>query len=133
VLVTAELRDLNRDEKISNKSKLEFLSNTCDFYFDMDKNGIGEYVSPSAEKLLGFSQNMFVGKSCFDYMSAKARAKAKKTFDHFSVDGQPFREIYGVKAREKDEIVYNELYFTPKFNDSGRFCGYRVLGWVLKS
>jgi len=132
VLVSAELKNAVPGKKISGKKSLDFLDNACDFYFCIDKNGIGQCVSQSVEKLFGFPPDAVIGKNYFDYLPAGIQAESIKTFKHFSANGAPFRVEHGIGVDIRGNPIDTELYFTPKFDDSGKYIGYRVLGWVTK-
>ena len=110
----------------------KFLDNACDYYFCMDKNWTAESMSPSVEKLFGFPQEAVIGKNYFDFLPKKMKEKTRKTFEHFSVDGKPFRIVNVGGNDSHGKPVMSEQFFTPNFNDTGEFTGYRVLGWVIK-
>ena len=132
ILILAEIKDGPGDEKIADENSLKFVDSACDFYFDIDKNAIGEYVSPSVEVLFGFSAESVIGKNYFDFSPPETREEFRKLFNHFSADFLPFRLENKAGLNNEHKIVHNELYFTPKFDDVGNFSGYRVLGWVIK-
>lgn len=127
VLLLVKLKDRADNKENSTKDRSEFLDNACDFYFYLDKTGTSQCISESAEKILGFSQEEIIGKNYFDFLSDEAKKESKKFFDYFSALEQPYRETCRLG---KD--IDNELYFTPIFDDYGKFCGYCVLGWLLK-
>lgn len=89
VLISTKLKNCVDESQPLAPNELKFLDNACDFYFDVDKNGIGEYVSPSVEKIFGLSQKAAIGKSCFDLVSPETRTEAKKNFEYFSAKEQP--------------------------------------------
>ena len=127
VLLSAKIKTKTSELKIE-KGIYKFFYNKCDFYFDLDKNGIGEYESPSAKKLFGFSVERNIGKSYFDFLPTNERIKFQKTFKYFSENETPFRIEDAVNIDPNGNTIHSELYFTPKFDDLGKFLGYRVLG-----
>ena len=129
VLLSAELKN---DKKIDIRNTLRFVDNACDYYFDIDKNGVAEYISPSVEKLFGFTQEMVIGKNYFDFIPDKMRAKVKKRFDTFSAKHLPHRVLTVGGQDTHGKPVFSEQYFTPTFDDGGSFTGYRVLGFLPK-
>ena len=134
ILLSAALKnsEVARDKKAFEKNAPDFLDHSCDFWFEIDTNGIGEYVSPSVEKLFGFQTEAIIGMNYFDIFPAETRTESKKMFDHFSAQEQPYRVVNDIGRDADDRVRHNELYFVPKFSDTGKFCGYRVLGWVKK-
>jgi len=130
ILLAAEVKNSASNDKDADAP--EFIENACDFFFCLDKNGIVEYVSPSVEKLFGFSQERTIGKSYLDFVPEKTREEAKRNFEHFSKDAQPYRVAHDPGRDASGKPIHNEVYFTPKFDDGGKFTGYRVLGWILK-
>ena len=134
VLLSAALRSAKaaRNDKNFDKSALDFLENGCDFWFEVDKNIVIEYLSPSMEKIFGLTPEKLLGNFFINALSDKEGEGKEKIFKRFSSTGQPFRILDDVGVDSNRRIVHNELYFTPRFNDHGKFIGYRVLGWVKK-
>lgn len=132
VLLLAELKDAPRKNKLQKDEVQKFDEYACDFYFDLDENGMGEYVSPSVKKLFGFAPEAVIGKNYFDYLPMDTREKSKSLYKKFSAEKQPFRITHETGVDNNGNHISNELYFTPKFNDLGKFTGYRVLGWTKK-
>jgi PAS domain S-box-containing protein len=133
ISLAASLNDAAAVDRNLAKDPPEFQNNACDFYFDLDKDGLVEYISPMVHKLFGFIQDKIVGRSYFDHLPSRIRAKSKSTFAHFSAAGRPYRELNCVEKGINGNKLHLDLYFTPRFNDFGRFIGYRVLGWVIKT
>ena len=132
ILVLSEVKDEIKEKMQNNNQFSSFLDNACDFYFEIDKNGMGEYISPSVEKLFGFTQEKIIGTNYFDLVPAEFREESKKMFNYFSALKQPYKVAHDTGIDANGKIIHNELYFTPNFNNSGEFVGYRVLGWVKK-
>lgn len=128
VLLIAEVKKESENKK-SRSPSAEFFENTCDFYFDIDKNGIGEYVSPSISEVLGLSQEELVGANYFDFIPEDKREKDRETFNYFLEREQPYRVVHDCIRSANGKRLSYELYFTTRFDDTGRFVGYRVLGW----
>jgi len=121
------------DDKTFGKKTLNFLEHSCDYYFSMDKNWIAESMSPSVETLFGFHPEAVIGKNYLDFLPEETKEKTKQTFASFSANCQPFRIVNVGGNDAQGKPVMSEQYFTPNFNDNGKFVGYRVLGWVIKN
>ncbi len=130
--VSAILKNNTSDEKLVAEKIPKFVDNVCDYYIDLDKNGINVYTSPSVEQIFGFKPKDVLGKNYFDYLPATTRDVSKETFKHFSSLAQPYRVEQDCGNNSKGTLTYNDLYFTPRFDDFGEFIGYRVMGWVVK-
>lgn len=133
VLLSAELKNNLKYEKILNDSEILFLDSSCDFYFDIDKDAMIEYISPSVEKFLGIPQELIIGKNYFDFVPEDRKEQSKKAFEYFSGVGKSYRIKASVESGMDNKVIYDELCFTPKQNDNGKFVGYRVLVWVKKN
>lgn len=133
LLVSVAVKNSAGDEKDFATDTPKFEDSACDFYFDLDKNGVAEYMSPAVEKIFGFSPNSVIGHNYFDSLPINTILERKKAFAHFSALEQPYRIVYDSEIDTKSRLLSCEQYFTPKFNDAGVFIGYRVLGWVLKN
>jgi len=130
LFVSAELKNI---EKNINNNESMFIDNTCDLYFDIDKNGIIERVSSNIEKLLGFSQEQILGKNYFDLIPEEYKTESKKIYEHFFAIEQPYRVARDIKKDAGGKVIYDEIYVTPNYNDRGKFIGCRVLVWITKN
>jgi PAS domain S-box-containing protein len=129
LLVWAEFKAREVENKFSVENALEFPDNACDFHFSLDKNGLVQSVSQSVEKLLGFKQALIIGKKYFDLLPAPSSEQSRKAFEKFSVTAQPYRLVHDGGIGLLIKKLENELYFTPTFDEYWKFSGYRVLGW----
>ncbi|MDD5738509.1 MAG: PAS domain S-box protein [Candidatus Pacebacteria bacterium] len=131
LLVIAEPKNIESKKNFLKKDVPEFLDCACDFYFNIDENGVVECISPSVKKLFGFCEETIIGKDYFSIAPPETADERRKVFGYFSVNGQPYRVSHDIGIDGDGKIVHNELYFTPQFDDGGKFSGYRVLGWVI--
>jgi PAS domain S-box-containing protein len=130
VLLSAEVKNNLHYEKILKNEEIIFLDSSCDFYFDIDKEATVEYVSPSVDKFLGIDQSYIVGKNYFDFVPESRKEQSKKAFEYFSSVGKSYRIKGNIESGLENNIIYDELCFTPRHNDNGKFVGYRVLVWI---
>lgn len=126
--VTVKNEVVNQD--VSSSDSSQFIENTCDYYFDIDKNGVVEHISETMEKLFQHRQERITGKNYFDFLPFTKIIDEKKKFTHFSTKEQSYRVVQDVGLDSKGKAIYSDLYFTTKFNEIGNFGGYRVLGWI---
>lgn len=125
-------KSINSQEFISSDND-QFIENKCDYYFDIDKNGIVEYISESMGKLFNFAQEKVISKNYFDFLPFNMITKERSTFKHFVDEEQSYRTMQNVGLNTSGKIICSDLYFTSRFNEVGKFVGYRVLGWIVRT
>lgn len=115
-----------------DKNQNNFIENACDFYFDIDKNGLARYISPSVEKLFGINPQMALGRSYLDFVPAEKKDEAAARFAYFASRSEPYRILNNLGIDLAGNTTQTDLFFTPNISQGGQFLGYRVLGWVKK-
>ncbi len=131
LLVSASVKN-NLDYSLENKNQNKFMENACDFYFDIDKNGLARYISQSIESLFGISPQVALGRSYLDFVPEDKKEEAEKRFLYFSSREEPYRILDYVGLDLNGKTTYTDLFFTPNISQDGKFIGYRVLGWLKK-
>jgi len=129
ILLSAQVNKTPIDSSAQAQKESAFAGSACDFYFDIDAQGIIEYMSMSFESFFGFSPESSVGKYYFDFLPISELMERKKTFVHFSSLEQPFRALESIDLSQSGREMHCDLYFAPTHNEGGEFVGYRVLGW----
>lgn len=128
ILSISEVKNSIDYEKVDNN----FLDNSCDFYFDIDKDGLCQYMSLSVEKYFGFKQDVCIGRNYLDNLPSQIKKEAIEKFKYFSSKKLPYKEVYHFGEDLLKNPINCELYFTPKNSDFGKFIGYRISGWIIK-
>jgi len=72
-------------------------------------------------------------KTKIELVREEIKEKTRQIFENFSANCQPFRIVNVGGNDAQGKPVMSEQYFTPNFDDAGKFIGYRVLGWVIKN
>lgn len=132
LLVIAEVKGAQWDKKPLPLSVLDFLDKGCDFYAEIDKNGVIESVSPSIEKFFGYTQNEGIGRSVLDFIPFEEREEAMKRFKEHVNKQMSYRAVVENLTDKSGKLVNTEMFLTQHFNDSGEFIGYYLLGWLTK-
>lgn len=133
ILLSAKLKSYEEADKQFKDGEILFSNNSCDFYFEVDNDGLFTYISPDLERFFANNSNKgsLIGKNYLNSIPIKIKDEARKIFEYFSERALPFRRLNNIADINGKDINY-ELYFTPFFNDAGDLAGYRVLGWVIK-
>ena len=129
ILVSAQVNIVATHINPQEKDGASFADSACDFYFDIDTEGVIEYMNMSFKSYFGFSPESSVGRYYFDFLPISELAERKKAFAHFSSIEQPFRVMEIIELAQSGREVCCDLYFTPTHDEWGAFVGYRVLGW----
>jgi PAS domain S-box-containing protein len=126
ILIKVNKKNSEKENEFGSDKK--FIKNFCDFYFDIDSSGVIEHISPSIEKIFGFSTKEVLGKKYFDFILNDKKLENTETFNYFSSRELPFRIFCNGLVKETEQKVSSELFFTLKINSNGSFNGYSVLG-----
>jgi len=128
VLVVVEVRDSSSNFKEASTH----LVDACDFFFDIDKDGTELFISPTAEKIFGYSSQDILGNSYFDYLPIAKIVEIKLTLNRHTASGLPFRILHDITKSPGGKTIRNDLYFSPTMDNSGNIVGYRIFGWRIK-
>jgi PAS domain S-box-containing protein len=114
-------------EEVTRQSEEKFrtlVENTIDWVWQVDQDGIYNYVSPQVEPLLGYKPSEIVGKTPFDYMDAAETERVRKIFTRISSTQE---RIVGLEdrmlAKDGQEIIF-ETNATPLFDEQDNHIGY---------
>jgi len=80
-----------------------------------------------------FSQEETTGLSYFDCVPVAKMEEIKRIFKHFSENEKPYKTDDTACLCVNGKIMHSELFFTPNYNDRGKFIGYRVLVWASRN
>lgn len=101
------------------------VGNLSDWVWEMDKEGMYSYTSPSVQQILGYDPCEVEGSSHRDFLCQKAIAENQELFVDYIMKNRPFRDQV-LRARHKDGYpVMLEVSGQPIVNSKGTFLGYR--------
>ncbi len=128
--VLASVTVKNDDVKIIESER--FKEYTCDFYFDLDKDGTCKAMSASIEDLFGILPKSGIGANYYDFVAEDKKAETIERFQYFVSKEQAYRVLGHIGLDAYGNVTHSDLFFTPNLNGDGKFIGYRVLGWLRK-
>ena len=82
----------------SEEKFLELLEHINDIFYELDKQGIIQYCSPSVENLLGYSQAEIIGRSISDFLDAEDTISAIENLQKVMV-GQTAPHEYRIRCK----------------------------------
>ncbi len=96
--------------------------NMLDMVSQIDLEGSYQYISPSYERVLGFSPQEMMGQDIFADIHPDDREHAKKVFETTLIERQPYRQEYRRK-HAKGHYVWLEAIGNPVFTPQGEMIG----------
>ncbi len=106
----------------------DFASSASDWFWEMDPDLRFSYLSERFEQATGIPPDHVLGKSHDEV--GKLDLRDEVWIKHLADQEarQPFRDFRLVQLRLNGETVYVSLSGTPRFDETGRFLGYRGTG-----
>ena len=95
----------------SEEKFLELLEHINDIFYELDKQGIIQYCSPSIEDLLGYRQEEIIGRSISDFLDAEDTISAIENVQKVMV-GQTAPHEYRIRCKS-GEIRWIRVYSNP--------------------
>ncbi len=110
----------------SEKKYRSLVEATRDFVWEVDKDSVFTYASPSIQDLLGFAPEEVIGKTFFDFMIPVEGECLKKLIDGIQISKSPVHglENRGLKKNGQDFVVF-ETSGVPIIDADGNLSGYR--------
>ena len=95
----------------SEEKFLELLEHINDIFYELDKQGIIQYCSPSIEDLLGYRQEEIIGRSISDFLDAEDTISAIENLQKVML-GQTAPHEYRIRCKS-GEIRWIRVYSNP--------------------
>jgi PAS domain S-box-containing protein len=127
--VTIDITHRKRVEAALKESEQRFrqVAETAgEFIWEVNAEGLYTYVSPTVEKILGYTPEELVGKKhFFDLFAPSVREELMATASQVNADRQSFRDFPNPNVSKSGKIMYLETSGTPVLDADGNLVGYR--------
>ena len=112
---------------ISEQRFQDFAETAADIFWEMDDNLRFTYVSGKVDKVMGTETNSIVGKNRQELYARQNLIQTPDFKQHLITldEHKPFSDFEVSWIREDGEQRYLNLSGTPRFDESGKFLGYR--------
>ncbi len=121
-----ERKQLEETQRKSEERFRQIAECVADFIWEVDKDGLYRYASPSVEPILGFSPDELVGKKHFyDLFSQDAREDLREEAIKVFSRKEPFRKFRNPNVSKQGTVVYLETSGVPMLDEAGNLLGYR--------
>ena len=131
-VVNAIVQDIDRTEIIraqedlkKSEQKLQTLINvSSEWVWQVDKNGVYDYVSNSVTEVLGYDPSEIIGKTPFDLMNADESKRVRNIFSDAIQNKLEIKKLEDVLIHKNGQPVHLEVDGIPLFDDTGDITGY---------
>ena len=101
------------------------VESTNDWIWEVNKEGVYTYSSPSVEKILGYRPEEVIGKTPFDFMPPEESMSIREKFTRFVKSGRPFLNLENINYHKDGTPVAIETSGVPIFDSNGNISGFR--------
>jgi diguanylate cyclase (GGDEF)-like protein/PAS domain S-box-containing protein len=120
-----ERLDAQERLKKSEEQFRNIVENSIEWIWEIDRNGRFTYVSPQAERLLGYRVDEFIGKAMFEIMPPDEIERIGRIFQMHLSTRKPVKELEGVVLHKDGHEVLIETNATPILDGEGELTGFR--------
>ena len=124
LIVIQIIRRLNEKLQYSNSRYQQMIESNQDLVWEMDKNGLFRYVSPTVSKLLGYDPEDLMGHAQTAFMPELEVENYRQQFNQYLNEQQPFQLLKKTFFHKNGEKVVLQSSGTPIFSPQGEFDGY---------
>lgn len=104
----------------------------CEIYCEISPEMIVVHAGGHGGGFLGYGGDETIGKKIFEFIAPREIQKTYE-FHQEAIKREQFFRMQGLKMIKKGgEYEELDLYFTPNYNDAGKFVGYKIMGWLSK-
>lgn len=109
-----------------------FVDRSCDLMVDLNPKGVITFISDQTKDWFGYEPNEMLGKSLFDFYTTEKAGEIREYVKNSASNRQPFRIIDNhMIDRNGGEVIFDS-YVIARYDDAGRFVGYRAINWGKK-
>ena len=124
-----DITERKRAEQALKESELRFrqVAETAgEFIWEVNAEGLYTYVSPTVEKILGYTPEELVGKKhVYDLFVPSVREELMAAASRVNANRQSFRDFPNPNVSKSGKIVYLETSGAPMLDPAGNLAGYR--------
>ena len=128
LVLKQEILERREIEKALRQSEQRFRSlaeTTCDWVWEVDRNGVYTYTNPKVWDLLGYEPAEVLGKQPFDFMPLEEKERIGKFFMDIVEYRKPLSQLVNVNLHKDGRRIILETSGVPVFDEEGNYSGYR--------
>lgn len=124
--IEVAIRNAKQAEAIKeSKEKYQTLiEHSNDWVWEVDTNGSFRDVNPKVREIIGYEPELLIGKTAFDFISAKELRRFSDMLNPYFSEKKPFKRLEKQLIHKDGHEVIIELSGTPIFDGQGNFQGF---------
>jgi len=126
--VSRDINDRKKAEGALKESEEKYralVETTSDWVWEVDQNGIYNYVNPKVTDMLGYDPMEVMGKTPFDFMPSDEAERIGEIFKKSVAACEPFVGLENINLHKDGRQVVLETNAVPILDSSGNMMGYR--------
>jgi len=130
-IIAGTIRDITEEKAAQDalrESEEKFralVETTGDFVWEVDAAGVYTYVSPQVRQILGYEPEELAGRTPFDLMPPEEAERVAAEFNRCVTSRLPIISLENKNLRKDGSAVILETSGVLRYDDQGRFAGYR--------
>ncbi len=101
------------------------VESSSDWIWEVDREGVYTYSSPSVSSILGYSPQDVVGRAFYEFMPPEEAERTRATFDSNRASGLPFVGLVNRSLHRDGREVVMETSGEPILDSDGELVGFR--------
>ena len=124
-------RDISTQKKIledlrnSERRFQDIALSSCDWIWEVDKNGVYTFASGRVKQLLGYAPEEIIGKSPFDLMPEQEASRVRLFFQRIAADKKPINDLENWNLTKDGKLVCLLTSGLPIVDEKNELLGYR--------
>jgi len=125
--ITERITTLDRLRESEEKYR-DLVESTNDFVWELKKGARFTYISPQVYDLLGYRPDEMTGRTPYELMTPKERARVEKLIERITSERGNIRNFECVMNHKLGKQITIEFSGAPVYDREERYIGYRGIG-----
>ncbi len=122
--IIEERKKIEKELKETEDKLRSLVETTTEFVWQVDTNGVYNYVSENVSDIIGYKKSEVIGKTPFDFMDKSERKKISKIFSEIVEKKEKISDLIDTWVHKNGEKIIFETNATPLFNEKKDLIGY---------
>jgi PAS domain S-box-containing protein len=125
MVIINEKESTEQSLQINEQRFRSIIETSRDIIWEVDRNGLYTYISPTIKTILGYHAKDLIGKPLFNLMPKKEAKLLSGIFEQFASARQSFNQLENVYIHKNGSKLILESSGVPFFDNDNTLLGYR--------